>query len=407
MISHEVVISGAGIVSALGIGREKFDANLFAGSSGIVEIPSQVLDTTHLRSHTAGYISDLRSEDFLPSQKAYLDRCSTLTLIACALAIDDARLRVTEDIAPRIGICLGTAYACQDSMLIFWERILKGGFRYASSIMFTHAYMNTPISLAAIEFSLKGYHSTYSAGLVSGGQAIAHAILALKRKLADCILAGGVEAFSPLTFMANYQAGKLTPCDDGDELMRPFDAHRNGWVLGDGAAILVLETDESARARGAQILGRVMGIGMTQPFDESTDALTEAIERSMRQALMRSEVAPRDLGWICATANGDLVLDEAEALAIARLLGDDSTVPVSSIKAATGECVGAGGALNAYAAVASLQYNRVPPTLNVNEPCENINVVIGRAVEWDARRPVLVNIIDPQKACMSMLIAPP
>lgn len=401
-----VAITGVGLITSIGIQRDEFAQNLFLGKCGISQIQGdQGLDMTTLRSRTA-YRVTAPIDELLPTKKAYLDRCSALTIASCWLALRDGGIEVTDEESPNFGICHGTAYGCEDSMLIFWERILKRGFRGASSIMFTHAYMNTPISLAAIEFNLKGYHCCYSAGMVSGTQAIAGGAMAIKRSLAKRILAGGSEAFSALQFMANYLAGELSPNDDGEEMMRPFDVSCNGWVMGEGACMVLLEDEEAAKQRGAKVLGYIDGVGAAQPPNaNSANSLSDAIVRSMVGALQAAGIEPKQVGWICASANGSKRIDEAEAIAIRQVFGN--AIPVSSQKAAFGETVGAGGPISVCVALASFARHEIPPTLFTTKPRADIQLIMNQPATWDADKPVLVNSVDKGGAAMSILIAPP
>lgn len=398
-----VAITGIGLITAIGVRVEEFAESLFSGKCGASELQDERIDTSSLRSRTAYRIA-APIEELLPTKKAYLDRCSALTLAACWLALKDGGLEVTDDVSTSIGICHGTAYGCEDSMLIFWERIFKRGFRGASSIMFTHAYMNTPISLAAIEFNLKGYHCCYSAGMISGMQAIAGGTMALLRSLSRRVLAGGTEAFSVLPFVAIYARNELSPNDDGVELMRPFDVLRNGWVMGEGACMLLLETEEAACERGAKIKGYICGIGASQSAGDDMNSFSKAVFESMHMALRMAEIEPSGVGWVCASANGSR-WDEAEAIAIERLFGSD--VPVSSIKAAAGETVGAGGAIGVSAAVVSFAHLKIPPTLFTTKPCASMRLIVGEPLSWDGDKPVLVNSVDRNGGVMSIVVAPP
>jgi 3-oxoacyl-(acyl-carrier-protein) synthase len=401
---RRVAITGVGIVTAIGIGIEEFSQALMECKCGVMELQEEAVK--QLRSRTA-YRITTPIEQLLPTQKAYIDRCSALTLASCWLALKDAKLEVTDEVAPHLGICHGTAYGCQDSMLIFWERIMKRGFRYASSIMFTHAYMNTPISLAAIEFNLKGYHCCYSAGMTSGMQAVVGGVMALQRSLSKRLLAGGTEAFSLLSFMANYESGELSPRDEGVEQMRPFDSSRNGWVMGEGACMLLLETEEASSERGADALAYISGVGMAMSRSVNVDDMTDAIYESMTRSLNTAHIEPDEIGWICASANGSPTIDMAEALAISRLYEGRESVPVSSIKSAVGETIGASGPINIGAVVASLRTKSIPPTLFSSEPCVGMRIVTDKPMSWDATKPVLVNCVDKDGMAISLVVAPP
>jgi 3-oxoacyl-[acyl-carrier-protein] synthase II len=221
------------------------------------------------------------------------------------------------------------------------------------------------------------------------------------------LLAGGTEAFSLLSFMANYESGELSPRDEGVEQMRPFDSSRNGWVMGEGACMLLLETEEASSERGADALAYISGVGMAMSRSVNVDDMTDAIYESMTRSLNTAHIEPDEIGWICASANGSPTIDMAEALAISRLYEGRESVPVSSIKSAVGETIGASGPINIGAVVASLRTKSIPPTLFSSEPCVGMRIVTDKPMSWDATKPVLVNCVDKDGMAISLVVAPP
>jgi len=210
-----ICVTGVGVVSSIGIGRDDFTLTLSRGGKN------------------PGVVESFSVEDYLESEKTYLDRCSAFTLAACALALKDARLplRFTPPLADSAGICLGTAYGCLQTMEDFFRRVLERGPRHANSLLFSHSYANTPASLASIEFGLRGFHSTVTAGESSSLLALVESFNALQLGYADCLLTGGVDVLSvPLKRVwANLYPGR---------------------VAGEGAVIFVLERAETVAARG-------------------------------------------------------------------------------------------------------------------------------------------------------------
>lgn len=215
-----VFVTGLGIVSSIGIGRERFFAGLRDDGS------------------RTGSIENFRIEDYLDSEKTYLDRCSAFALAACALALKDSEQpTVSGDQLPDTthrsptGICLGTACGCLHTMEDFFRRVLDKGPRFANSLLFSHSYANSPTSLAAIEFGLSGYHSTVTAGSLSGVLALMQAVDAIRLGYADRMLAGGVDVIS-------------------DPLTRVWTELHCNRVPGEGAAFFLLENENSFRQRG-------------------------------------------------------------------------------------------------------------------------------------------------------------
>lgn len=256
---QRICITGVGVVSSIGIGRESFFAGLRQG-----------------RPNT-GAIEGFRIEDYLASSKTYLDRCSAFTLAACALALKESEhdddgssfdssgskaLPSAGGDALDTGICLGTAFGCLQTMEDFLGKVLEKGAKFANSLLFSHSYSNSPTSLAAIEFNLSGYHSTVTAGEDSGAAALVQAIDALRLGYADRMLAGGVDALSaPLLRVWSELYGQRMP--------------------GEGAAFFVLETYASLVSRGLQpeAFAQVQteGVGGSEIHDRETPYVTEAL----------------------------------------------------------------------------------------------------------------------------------
>jgi 3-oxoacyl-[acyl-carrier-protein] synthase II len=223
---ERVVITGVGPVSAIGIGREEFAAALAARESGVIGEPP------------LARIEEFRIEDYLTSQKTYLDRCSEFTLAACALALDDAGLDIANQPHWRAGLSLGTAYGCLDTLQRFTATLFDKGPRLANPLLFSHAYANTPASLASIEFNLAGYHAVFTDGPASSAMAMVAAAEAIQADRADYVLAGGADALSEPTLAL---------------------ATENNAAPGEGAGVIVLEAPAHAKERGAVIRGEVSG----------------------------------------------------------------------------------------------------------------------------------------------------
>ena len=270
---RRVVIAGLAPISAIGIGREDFAAGLREGREG--RRPPERLVEGHSLSLLAECL-DFVVEDYLESEKTYLDRCSELALAACALAWQDAGLDWRSLSRPLMGLCLGTAYGCLDSMQNMTDRVQTKGVRFGSPVIFTHSFANSPTSLAAIEYEMQGPTSTFCVGDVSAGSALDYAWRLVADGRAEVMLAGGVEALS---------VAMLRGLAD------------SGYTPGEGACMLVLESAEHARDRGAAVLAEIVAC-----------SLQEAGEGTAANELWR---APEQLGHTFGAA---LALDLAAGL---------------------------------------------------------------------------------------------
>lgn len=239
---RRVVITGMGPISAIGIGREDFLAGLAEGREGR-RAPSRIEAPTERLPRLAECL-DFFVEDYLESEKTYLDRCSALLLGACALAFEDAGLDWRALDHPCLGLSVGTAFGCLDSMHNVTARVQAKGLRFASPMIFTHSFANSPASLAAIEFSIQGPAATFCTGTTSSGAALQYAVDLVRQGRADAVLAGGVDALSEPLAAA---LGADPP---------------EGVVPGEGACIMALEGEQEARARGANILAELAGVSL-------------------------------------------------------------------------------------------------------------------------------------------------
>ncbi|MEN6548555.1 MAG: beta-ketoacyl synthase N-terminal-like domain-containing protein, partial [Armatimonadia bacterium] len=247
VLKHDVVVTGVAPISAIGIGRDDFVQGLSEGREGR-RAPERL--TGHSLPLLAECL-DFVVEDYLESEKTYLDRCSELALAACALAWDDAGLDWRELEHERVGLCLGTAFGCLDSMANMTARVQSKGVRFGSPVIFTHSFANTPTSLAAVEYDLQGPTSTFCVGDVSAASALDYAWRIIADGRAEVVLAGGVEALS-------------------EPLLRYLAQAQPDYVPGEGACLLVLESAEHAARRGATALAQVLDVTLRKGESAAT-----------------------------------------------------------------------------------------------------------------------------------------
>ncbi len=241
MSSGVVAVTGLGVLAPLGVGREAFSRCLAAGAYQPRE--PRLFDASIYETQVAAEVPEFDLKQLVETPKTYLDRCSALTLAACFLAVRDASLPWQDSDADRRGLSHGTAFGCLDSLLAVTGRMRRQGTRAASPMIFTHAFVNSPASLAAIEYSLRGSAATFADGSLSGAEAVAYGQGRVAAGDVDFCLAGGAEALSEALYAALDEEGEA-----GD-----------GFVPAEGAAMLVLEPPERAERRGARPLGLLLG----------------------------------------------------------------------------------------------------------------------------------------------------
>lgn len=261
---NRVVITGIAPISAIGVGAEDFKAGLCQEREGIREIQSFNPEAYEYR--LAAECLDFAMEDFVDSQKTYLDRCSELTLAACAMALEHAGLKPGDVKPERVGLILGTAYGPIDTMWAHTQRVQSEGSRRASSILFLHSFVNTPISLASIEFDIRGPVTCFCQGMASAGAALQFAADLIADGRAGVVLSGGVDALSEVVYSALNEEGRLG----------------NDFIPGEGAAVLVLEPEARARRRGAVPLAELVSVGLAN--EPNGEASAVATQRAIAEA---------------------------------------------------------------------------------------------------------------------------
>jgi len=370
MSSRKVVITGLGIISPIGIGREAFWHGLKCGMDGISAI--SLFDTSPLMCHKGGEVVRFDAARFL-GQKGlkYLDRSTQLLASATALALADAQLPVQSTHELEIGLAVGTAFGSLESISGFDQEALKEGPRYVNPMAFPKTVINSPAGHTAIKFGLTGLNATISAGCVSSLQAINYAVDCIQSEQADILLAGGVEELCLASYVGFYKMRLLSGTRHGqEEKVAPFDTYRDGLILGEGAALLALEELEHAQARNAKVYGEIIGFGNAHDAYHAYRYNPEGAgaTQAMLLALQDAELEPREVDYICANANGSQTGDKMEAQSIKKVFGEyASQVAISSIKSMVGESLGASGAFQAAASILSLIEGVIPPTINFKE----------------------------------------
>ena len=387
--SHRVVITGLGTVSSIGVGKETFWENCLGGISGIK--PVQGFDVSSYRSRLGGQLPEIDFKAFIkPANLRRMDRIGKILVSAVRLAIEDSGLNLKEEDSSHIGISIGTGLGSSDTVDQFFRSQLKEGPLGAAPMLFQTAVPNAITSHCAIEYGIKGVNITFSHKESSTEMAMTFAYHLLKEGRADVVFAGGGDELSEPLYHVYSMLGALSPGrGNGTEGMRPFDQDRNGIVLGEGSGILVLETLEHAKRRGAKIYAEMAGSGLSG----STGGLLRYDVKgdSIARAMFLAAQELHTVDYISSAANSTPELDQGEALAIKKVLGKRAReASVSSLKSMLGEFDGSGG-IRACAVALSLYHEMIPPTVGTErlDPQCDLNVVLGQPKKKDIRSAIL------------------
>ncbi len=397
-MERKVVISGIGVLSPIGIGRDQYWEGLFRGRTGFREIT--LFDTGPFQVHLAGEIIDFDPLSVLGKKGLRdLDRSTRLICSAAKLALDDACLQITEANTHATGVTIGTTFGSLHSIFQFDRTGLNEGPRFVNPSHFPNTVINSPASHVSIRFKVKGFNTTISTGFCAGLDAVAYAADFIKLSRADVVLTGGVEELCEETFMGFHSLGCLSGTDGSEPVCRPFDARRNGIILAEGAAILVLEEEEHAIKRGATILARIMSYGSA--FDPSTDRGFnhggQGLKKAIDSALKGASLKPENIDYVCSCANSTKGLDRMETGVIKEVFGNHAyAIPVSSIKSMIGETFSASGTLSLAAGIGAIRKGLISPTVNYKDRDPECDLdYVPNVVRQKRIETVLVASTDP------------
>jgi 3-oxoacyl-[acyl-carrier-protein] synthase II len=408
-VMKRVVITGAGVVSSLGDTPEALHAALCEGRSGLS--PVELFDTGRLGCPVGGEIKGFDAQKYLGRRNLRpLDRTSRLVASAAQLALDDSGWTAEMRAEHEVGLVLGTMFCSVHTISEFDRRALEAGPAYASPMDFANTVINAAAGQTAILHNLRGMNTTISTGIASGLSAIAYAAELIRGGHAAALLAGGADELCFESFYGFDRAGLLCrPNGHEGHYPIPFDARRNGFTPGEGAALLMLEDAGSADERGARVLAEVCGCGSGYDCSRGKDERrsVEAIVHSIHFALYEAMLRAYEVDCLSASANGSPRGDRHEARAVAEVFGDHvRTMPVAAIKAMLGETLGASGAMQVVAALETLREGRLPGIPRLEEVEEDFPLALaGRAAQSADACNVLVNSVDFDGHCRSLLLA--
>src|SRR5699024_453467 len=385
---HRVVITGMGVLSPIGNDAKTSWKNALNGVSGIDEITR--IDTSAYKVHLAGELKDFDIEDHIDKKEARrMDRFTQYAVVAAREAVKDAKLNINEDTANRIGVWIGSGIGGMETFELSHSQLLERGPRRVSPFFVPMLIPDMATGQVSIDLGAKGPNGATVTACATGTNSIGEAFKIIQRGDADAMVTGGTEA--PITHMAiaGFSASRaLTTNEDKEKACRPFQEGRDGFVMGEGAGIVVLESLESAKARGAEIYAEVVGYGSTGDAYHITAPAPEGEggSRAMQAAIDDAGIEPQDIQYLNAHGTSTPVGDLTEIQAIKNTFGEAAkNLKISSTKSMTGHLLGATGGLEAIFSALSIRDGRIAPTIHAESPdpeCD-LDIVPNKAEDLD------------------------
>ncbi len=366
-----VVITGMGVVSPIGIGIETFEEALFEGKNGIATIT--LFDASSYRSQIAGEVRNFNPRDYLPpKQIGRMDRFTQMGMVAAEEAIKQAGILSSEEDSGKIGILVGSGVGGLYTIGREQTVLLEKGPRRVSPFLVPMLITDIASAQIAIKYGFSGPNFSISTACASGNHSIGEAFKIIQRGDAEVMVAGGAEAaITPLGLAGFCSMRALsTRNDEPAKASRPFDKQRDGFVIGEGAGVVVLEKWERARKRKVPIWGEIIGFGMSEDAYHITQPIGDGrgLREAMRRALLDAKIPVEKVDYINAHGTSTPLNDKIETRAIKNLFGKNAyRIPVSSTKSMTGHLLGATGGVEMIACLLALKKAIIPPTINYEE----------------------------------------
>jgi 3-oxoacyl-[acyl-carrier-protein] synthase II len=368
----EVAVTGLGIISPIGSGKEEFWSGLMEGRSGAG--PIKAFDASELPVQIAAEVPDFDATEYLSRREVgRTDRFTQMAVGAASLAWEDGECSAISAASDRIGVIIGSGIGGLSTIEREHDAFLAGGPRRVSPFMVPRLMANAAAGAVAMKFGLHGPNYAPTSACATGAHAVGEAFRYIRDGLADVMVAGGSEAaLTPLSLSAFARMGALSRRnDDPARASRPFDAGRDGFVFAEGAGVVILEPLEHALERGAHVYGLVAGYGasadayhITQPDPDGAGAAL-----AMKAALRDAKTSADEVDYINAHGTSTPYNDRVETTAIKSALGPESKrIPVSSTKSNTGHMLGAAGAVESAVSVLAIERGVIPPTINLESP---------------------------------------
>lgn len=390
-MGRRIVITGLGCVTPIGTGKDKFWEAIKTGKSGVAPITR--FDTTDFTTKIAAEVKDFNPEDYLDKKEAKrMDRFTQYSVIAARLAIEDGKIDLDALDRNNIGVVLGTGIGGVETLEAEHTKLMERGPKRVSPLFIPMMISNMGAAHVSMDLGLKGSTMTITTACASATHAIGESFRMIEKGIMDMVITGGAEAsITPLS-VAGFCSMKAlsTNNDNPQKASRPFDRERDGFIMGEGAGIIVLEELEHAIERGASIYGELVGYGstsdayhITQPDPEATGGTN-----SMKLALEEAGVDYREIGYINAHGTSTYFNDKLETLAIKNLFKEHAKdINISSTKSMTGHLLGAAGGVEAIATTLALKEGIIPPTINYEHPDEecDLNYTPNKMVEREIK----------------------
>lgn len=377
MEKRRVVVTGIGAVTPLGNDAETSWDNVIKGISGIG--PVTRLNPDDFPAKVAAEVKEFNVENFIDKKDARkMDRFTHYAVAASLMAVKDAALEITEENAPLVGVWIGSGIGGMETFEQQHETFMNRGYRRVSPFFVPMMIPDMAAGQVSITLGARGFNSCTVTACATGTNSIGDAFKVIQRGDADAMVTGGAEA--PITKMsfAGFCANTaLSTNPDPHKASRPFDKNRDGFVMGEGAGIVVLEELEHARARGAKIYAEIVGYGATGDAYHITAPAPEGEggARAMKMALNDANLSPEEVGYINAHGTSTEYNDKFETMAIKSVFGEHAyKLAVSSTKSMTGHLLGAAGGIEAIFTVLALKEGILPPTINLENPDEDCDL---------------------------------
>jgi 3-oxoacyl-[acyl-carrier-protein] synthase II len=390
-MKNRVVVTGLGMVSPLGNCVESSWQNILAGKSGVEKISR--FDASHLNTQFAANVKDFDVEQYMPKKEARkFDDFIQYGVAASVQAIKDSGLEITEKNADRVGVCVASGLGGVETIENNHKQLLDKGPRRVSPFLIPGSIINMVAGQLSIMYGLKGPNISIVTACTTGVHNIGHAARMIAYGDADAMVAGGAEMATTPLIIAGFSSAKAlsTRNDDPTKASRPWDKDRDGFVLGDGAGVVMLESLESAQKRGAKIYAELTGFGMSGDAYHMTSPPEsgEGAARAMQNALNDAQLNKTDIQYINAHGTSTPTGDIAETQAVKSLFKQDAAnLRVSSTKSMTGHLLGAAGSVEAIFSILAIRDNVAPPTINLDNPdsgCD-LNYVANNAQETEIK----------------------
>jgi 3-oxoacyl-[acyl-carrier-protein] synthase II len=371
-LSRRVVVTGVGLVNPLGIGIDPVWAKVCEGVSGVGPITR--FDTTDFETKIAAEVKGFRSEDFLaPKDIKKMDIFIHYALAATRIAMDDAGLEISENNTDRVGVIIGTGLGGLSTIEKYHKVLLERGPQRVTPFFIPMLIANEASGQVAIEYGAKGPNLCVVTACATGAHSIGEASRCIQHGDADAVIAGGVEATITPLAVAGFNAMKAisTRNAEPERASRPFERDRDGFVMGEGGAVTILEELDHARKRGARIYAELVGYGYTSDAYHlaAPDPDGDGAARCMQMALRDAKLSPAEVDYINAHGTSTELNDITETVAVKRVFGDHARkLPISSTKSVTGHLLGAAGSTEAVFSVLAIRDKIIPPTINYENP---------------------------------------